>query len=334
MTTPQSNTRRLAGLTGLALVAVIGVGSVAGSSSAANDLTPKAYEALVDKGLSSVKVDFDGREATLSNGTPDQLAEAEKIVEGVEGVRSASIAADRGSSMPEPPTFSITSTADGVNLTGVVPNAAVAEQLETVAREALGRTSGGLKVDRSVDTAEWLANASKLILAVEGVNDLSLSVDGDSLSLGGSMPKKSQIDGVIDLVEPTIGALRLDNTLEVDARSMSPEQADHIDEANVSFARGSAKLDAEGRRALTTLADVLLEVPGVELEIGGRAGSADPVRGKALSDRRVAVVKDFLVDRGVDASRLSTRSYGSDSETDGDALAEQDRRVDFIVKGK
>lgn len=332
MTNPNTNTKRLAGWTGLALVAVIGVGSVAGSNSARADLMPKAYQALVDNGLSNVKLDFDGREAKLSNGTPEELARAEKIVEAVDGVRWAKIDADGDSSLPKPPSLSLTLSGDGYTLSGVVPNDAIAAELKSAAA-SLGAVAGGLKVDPEVGTADWLAVLPKLIPSLNGVRDLALSVDGDSVAIGGKLATQGAVDLVTGLVEPAVPGLALDNTLKVDSTALTTEQADEVDAANVYFPRGSSTLDAKGKAALLKLADVLLQVPGVELEIGGHAGPADPARGKILSDERVAAVKDFLVASGVDASRLSTRSYGSDPETDGDAFAEQYRRVDFIVKG-
>ncbi len=334
MTTPQTRTKQLAGLTGIALAAVIGIGSVAGSNSARDDLTPKAYEALVQAGLSNVKVDFAGREAKLSNGTPEELAKAEKIIEGVTGVRWAKIDSNPSTNLPAPPTVSLTRGADGVNLSGVVPNAAIAQQLKDAA-VALGAATvtGNLKVDPNVGTADWLNTLPKLIPDLEGVNGLALSVDGDSIAIGGSLTTQEGVDAVTALVEPAVPGLALDNTLKVDSDSMSVEQASYVDAANVYFARGSSILDEKSKAALLTLADVLLRVPGLELEIGGHAGPSDPVRGKALSDARVAAVKAFLVASNVDADRLSTKSYGSDPETDGDAYAEQYRRVDFIVKG-
>ncbi|MDR7087585.1 outer membrane protein OmpA-like peptidoglycan-associated protein [Aeromicrobium panaciterrae] len=332
MTTPQTKTKQRAGLTGIALAAVIGIGSFAGSDSAADDLTPKAYAALVQAGLSNVKVDFDGREAKLSNGTPDELAKAEKIVEGVNGVRWAKIDSNRSTNLPDPPTFSLTRVADGVNLNGVVPNAAVAQKLKDAAL-SLGKVTGDLKIDPNVGTADWLGTLSDVIPSLSEVDDLALSVDGDSLAIGGSLESQAGVDTLADLIEPSLGDLSLDNTLKVDAARLSPSQAEDIKAANVYFARGSSTLDARGKAGLLTLVDVLKRNTGVELEIGGHAGPTDPVRGKALSDERVAAVKEFLVASGIDAARLSTKSYGSDPEADGDAYAEQYRRVDFIVKG-
>ncbi len=339
MTAPQTRTKRLAGVVGLALTAVIGIGSIAGANAARDDLTPKAYEALVDQGLGNVKVDFDGREATLSNGSPEELARAEKIVEAIPGVRWADVDSDR-TNLPEPPTFSITRLADGVNLSGVVPNAQVAKQLEAAAADSFGTVTGYVTVDRRVGTADWLTTMPKLIPNVADVDGLTLSVDGDSLAIGGSVDSQADIETVTGLIEPTLGSLTLDNTLKIatSARSgvagvLGSKDVTALRAATVYFARGSSTLDARSRTGLDVIADLLRRNSGVELEIGGHAGPDDPARGKVLSDQRVTAVKDYLVAAGIDAARLSTRSYGSDPGTSGDAFAEQYRRVDFIVKG-
>lgn len=215
MRIPQTNTKTLAGLSGLALGAVVCVGAVAGSGSAASDLTSASYAALVDQGLSNVRVDFDGREATLTRGTPEQLARAEKIVEGINGVRWANVEATGSSSSPAPPTLSITRNIGGVNLTGVVSNAEIASRLKAAAAATFGTVSGDLRVDPRVDTADWLVTMPGLIAEMGEVEDLSLSVDGDSFAIGGLLASQTTIDALTKLVEPALGDLSMDNTLRV-----------------------------------------------------------------------------------------------------------------------
>lgn len=199
----------------MALIAVIGIGSLVGSNAARDDLTPKAYKALVQAGLSNVKVDFDGREAKLSNGSSEELARAEKIVEGVSGVRWADIDSGKRSSLPPPPTFSLARTAYGVNLSGVVPNAAVAAQLKAAVVSTFTQVSGGLTVDRNVGTAEWLSTLPALIPNVAGVRELTLSVDRDSLSIGGALDSQAEIDTLAELVNPAFADLSFDNNLKI-----------------------------------------------------------------------------------------------------------------------
>lgn len=344
MAAAQTKTKRFAALTGLVLAGVIGAGAVVGSDSAADDLTPKASSALSKAGLDGVTVDFDGREAKLSNGSAADLAAAEKIVEDVKGVRWAKVAGssddgdgsddgDDSTALPDPPSLSLIKTADGVNLSGIVANAEVAAKLKAAAEASFGTVTGDLTVDPSVGAAEWLNALPNVLPNVAGVNDLSLSVDGDSLAIGGTLATQDSIDTLTGLVEPAISDLTLDNTVKVDPGALNAEDAVALKAASIYFARGTSTLDAKGAAALDTVADVLKRVKGVELEIGGHAGPSDPVRGKILSDERVASVKDYLVAAGIDAGRLSTKSYGSDPQTTTDAFAEQYRRVDFIVKG-
>src|SRR4029450_6311641 len=83
--------KRRAALVGLALVGVIVVGALAGSRSVADDLRPKAQGGLSTAGLGDIVVASDGRGARLGGGPSDDLARAETVVEGVRGVRWATV---------------------------------------------------------------------------------------------------------------------------------------------------------------------------------------------------------------------------------------------------
>lgn len=82
---------------------------------------------------------------------------------------------------------------------------------------------------------------------------------------------------------------------------------------NVLFATGSAELVAASTREIDGLAKVLLGRPDLSVTI---AGHTDNVGGQAanldLSERRAAAVRDYLVESGVDAGRISTVGYGED----------------------
>ncbi len=102
---------------------------------------------------------------------------------------------------------------------------------------------------------------------------------------------------------------------------------------NVLFASGSAALLPVSFDELDRLAELLLKAPELHVEI---AGHTDNVGGEAdnlkLSEARAAAVKTYLVERAVDASRITTRGYGksqpvADNETE--AGRAKNRRTTF-----
>ena len=103
----------------------------------------------------------------------------------------------------------------------------------------------------------------------------------------------------------------------------------------VNFDFNKSKLTAESYPILYDAAKTLLNNPDMKVEIQGYTdsiGSED--YNKKLGQRRADVVKDYLISKGVSASRLRTVSYGesnpvADNKTaDGRAL---NRRIEFKV---
>jgi outer membrane protein OmpA-like peptidoglycan-associated protein len=93
---------------------------------------------------------------------------------------------------------------------------------------------------------------------------------------------------------------------------------------DAKFATGSADVPAEATEQIGHVAQILEENPHVKLEIGGYTSSTGSAAlNKKLSQQRANAVKDALVEKGIDASRLKAKGYGeknpveaSDSETD------------------
>lgn len=121
--------KRLAALTGLALVGVIVAGALVGSKATADDLQSRAELALSAAGIDGIEVDVNGREARLAGGTPDDLGSAERIVGGIKGVRRVELdrgdnraaAPDRESS-PTSPSLTLRRTGQGLTISGTVPD--------------------------------------------------------------------------------------------------------------------------------------------------------------------------------------------------------------------
>jgi len=77
------------------------------------------------------------------------------------------------------------------------------------------------------------------------------------------------------------------------------------------FAFNSADIEPDSKPVLEEIARDLRSNPAVRLEIQGLTddiGGASP--NLALSEKRAAAVKSFLVSVGVDAGRLASKGYG------------------------
>lgn len=103
----------------------------------------------------------------------------------------------------------------------------------------------------------------------------------------------------------------------------------------VTFEVNSARLTPNAKTILDTVADALLAKQDIKAELGGYTSSeGSDSSNQALSERRAASVKAYLVGRGVDAARLEPKGYGeaspvADNETtEGREL---NRRVELKV---
>jgi outer membrane protein OmpA-like peptidoglycan-associated protein len=105
--------------------------------------------------------------------------------------------------------------------------------------------------------------------------------------------------------------------------------------AGVNFDLGKATLQRGSQTTLDKAVEVLKKYPDVRVEISGHTdstGSRD--LNMDLSARRADTVKQYLVEHGVDASRITTRGAGPDEPLETNATKPgraQNRRIEFRV---
>lgn len=326
-----------------ALLVVVGVGAVLGSSAAANNLQASAQTALANAGLDGVAVEFSGREATLSGGSHADLTEAQTIVEAIDGVRSARAhtGVDQrptATAAPTPtdesgPSLMLRRTADGLTISGVVPDADAAAGIKSGAALIFGGTvTGDLSVDGSAGTAPWVAALPGLFGDLVGVRGLDLSIASDGqVQVGGTIESAAGRTKVVRLVKAAIPGVRVSAKLAVDPAGLSRADATALNQATAVFDQGSSVVTYAAVPALDKIASILQRNPRVKIQISGHAGSSDRTA-ESLAAQRVASVKAYLVAIGADAKRLSTKTYATGIRP-ADSDAEQYRRVDFIMKG-
>ncbi|MDO4640455.1 MAG: OmpA family protein [Neisseria sp.] len=103
----------------------------------------------------------------------------------------------------------------------------------------------------------------------------------------------------------------------------------------VTFATNSATLSSAAMDSLNKAAETLVQYPETTVTVAGHTDSTgnDSIN-QPLSERRARSVADYLVQRGVTGSRLSTIGYGSRqpvASNDTESGKAQNRRVEILI---
>jgi OOP family OmpA-OmpF porin len=105
--------------------------------------------------------------------------------------------------------------------------------------------------------------------------------------------------------------------------------------ADTFFDFDSAKLRPLGEQRVEELVQGLKENPSVRVLVEGHTDSIGTEKyNQVLSERRANAVRDYMVSRGIDASRISTRGYGELKPIASNKTAEgraKNRRVDITT---
>jgi len=107
--------------------------------------------------------------------------------------------------------------------------------------------------------------------------------------------------------------------------------------SGVNFEFDSSKLTAQGEETLKGVLGLINENSTKKLELAGHTDSVGTdAYNMGLGERRANSVKSFLMDHGVDAARMTARSYGESQPVESNDTSEgraANRRVDIIDLG-
>jgi len=107
---------------------------------------------------------------------------------------------------------------------------------------------------------------------------------------------------------------------------------------NIFFDFGKSTLRPESVYELTQVVDLLKEMPKLKIELSGHTdnvGSA--AHNQKLSEDRAKVVVDYLILKGIDASRLTYKGYGFEqpiATNDTEIGRQENRRTEFKITEK
>jgi OOP family OmpA-OmpF porin len=102
-----------------------------------------------------------------------------------------------------------------------------------------------------------------------------------------------------------------------------------------NFAFNKAILTPDGERLLDTAVKTMQDNPTITVTCNGYTDSVgSDAYNLKLSDRRAAAAKDYLVKKGIAATRIKTKGYGKSEPVASNATAEgraENRRVEIVV---
>lgn len=103
----------------------------------------------------------------------------------------------------------------------------------------------------------------------------------------------------------------------------------------VLFDYDASRIRTDAEAALQRKVPILRSNPGVRLRISGHADERGSVEyNLALGLRRANSVRDYLVNFGIDASRITTETFGEDRPVDSgttEAAYQRNRRAEFTI---
>jgi len=111
-----------------------------------------------------------------------------------------------------------------------------------------------------------------------------------------------------------------------------------IDLPNVNFAFDKAELTQDSFRILDDAVATLNRHKNVKIEVAGHTDSVGTDNYNLdLSDRRAAVVRDYLISKGINADRMTSAGYGESrpiASNDSDAGRARNRRTELVITSK
>jgi outer membrane protein OmpA-like peptidoglycan-associated protein len=104
----------------------------------------------------------------------------------------------------------------------------------------------------------------------------------------------------------------------------------------VNFETGKATIQPDSKPTLDDAAAALKSASGLKIEVGGHTDNVGTAEAnQKLSEDRAKAVMAALVERGIDASRLTAKGYGQTSPIADNRTEEgraKNRRVELVKK--
>jgi peptidoglycan-associated lipoprotein len=117
----------------------------------------------------------------------------------------------------------------------------------------------------------------------------------------------------------------------------SSDQGNAMNLETINFPFDSFRLTSEARNTLKENAEILKNNPEMTIQIEGHCDSRGGIQyNLALGEMRAKAVKQYLVDMGIESSRITIISLGKERLLDpgtSEAAHARNRRANFVITG-
>ncbi|MGN6648049.1 MAG: OmpA family protein [Cytophaga sp.] len=167
----------------------------------------------------------------------------------------------------------------------------------------------------------------------------SNAVTGDYkivLPAGNTYAYRAKVPGYLSLSENiSIEAASGYTETHVDLMLVPIETGQKLELKNVFFYQSSDKLIETSYSELDRIAEVMKLNPAVKIELDGHTDNqGDAALNMELSRKRVVTVKNYLISKGIDSTRISTKAFGGTkpiAPNDTEENKKKNRRVEVII---
>ena len=194
------------------------------------------------------------------------------------------------------------------------------------ADSAIGATQVG-PFERLIRAVVTLLDTASVTIDLDGVTVDGTYRDGDAAATVTALARVLDATVVLN-PRPPASAAEIDRLTDVIAELVAADP--------IAFESGSARIVAGSGDVLDQIAALLDRHRELDVVVRGHTDSNGvPASNLALSADRAAAVVTALVNRGVDADRLTAQGVGSAEPivVDGVEDAERSRRVEFVLVG-
>jgi OOP family OmpA-OmpF porin len=172
-------------------------------------------------------------------------------------------------------------------------------------------------------------NASSLSKGLAGSIGIRVNVNGKSQVASTASSRRAVALPPLPVVPPSSASSTASN-VPLHPMTLPPERV--MLSADALFDFDSAQLRPAGRSSLDALARMLNDMQYNEVDVSGhtdRLGS--DTHNQALSERRANAVRDYLITRGVPASKISTAGFGRQRPLTTPAQCADERNAKLIA---